>query len=393
MRNGPAPCRIAIACGGTGGHLYPGLAVGGRLLERGAEVTLLVADKAVDRRAVEYDRRFRVVTLPGVGFSLRGAWTFALRFWRSYRCSRAEFQATPPRVVLSMGSFTGAPPALAGRRLGTRVALHEANAIPGRANRWVSRWAHRRYVFFPEAIERLPGPGEARVVGMPVRDGFRDPDLDPGACRSALGLLAGAPVLLVMGGSQGASGINRRVVAALPHILSRLPEVQILHLTGARDEASIREAYRAAGARAVVRAFLTEMDLALGAADLAVSRAGASSLAEFAALRVPAILLPYPHAADDHQRANARAVARSGGAVLLDESAATPHRLGAEIVRWFEDARGRADLRERIAAWHRPDADLRLADDLYEWACEAGSDPVESPAAPAPVADRRSTPA
>lgn len=372
--------RVVIACGGTGGHLYPGLAVAERLYERGAAVTLVVSEKEVDQRAVRDDARFEVLTLPVVGFSMGRALSFAVRVWRSVRRCRDAFRNQRPAAVLSMGGFTSAAPVLAARRMRIPVVLHEANAIPGRANRWLARWATRCYVHFPEAVRRLPHR-DVRVVGMPVRPGFQP--ADRGSCRLALGLRPDRSVLLVMGGSQGAHAINTAMVGAAPRILELHPELQILHLTGVADESSVRGAYEQAGVTARVRAFLTEMELALGAADAVVSRSGASSLAEFAAMGVPAILIPYPHAADDHQDANAQSVEAAGGAVVLCQDEATSGRLAAHVHQLIGDPERREVLRRGLAQWHRPGADDALAEDILGLVTSA-----EPPRSTAAVAGR-----
>lgn len=358
------PPRIAIACGGTGGHLFPGIAVGEALLDQGADVTLIVSAKDVDQQALRGEPRFDVLTVPAVGFSLGAAGRFLRGAWQSYQLARREFAARPPVAFLSLGGFTSAPPALAARRAGARVCLHEANAIPGRANRWLRRLAHAGFVYFPEAAPRLGLP-DTRVLGMPVRPSFREPT-DPGACRLALGLAADRPVLLVTGGSQGAEALNDAVLASAPTLLQHLPNLQFLHLTGPRDLARVREAYTRLKARASVHAFLTEMELALGAADAAVARAGASSAGELAACRVPAVLVPYPHATDDHQLANARALERDGAARLLRQADLSPDALAEEVLPLLTATPRRAQIREALAKWDQPDAAAALAAELLQ---------------------------
>lgn len=362
MEPGTDP-HIVIACGGTGGHLYPGLAVAQRLADRDVRVTLMVSPKEVDQRGLRCEQRHRVVTIPAVGFSATRGLRFLVQAWRSYRMARRDFRESRPDVYLSMGGFTSAPPAWAARAAGLGVVFHEANAVPGRANRWLAQFARRGYLFFPEAacwIRRCA----TEVVGMPVRDQFQP--MDPSACRAGLGLAPNRPVLLVMGGSQGATAINRKLLHAAPLLAKRVPGLQFLHLTGSRDEGWVRDGYRAAGLAAVVRSFLTEMEYALGAADAAVTRAGASSIAELAAMRVPALLIPYPHAADDHQVQNARALERTGAAWFLPQQEASTQRLADELTLLLTDASIRRALHRGLGHWHRPDADLALADALME---------------------------
>jgi UDP-N-acetylglucosamine--N-acetylmuramyl-(pentapeptide) pyrophosphoryl-undecaprenol N-acetylglucosamine transferase len=353
------PQTAAIACGGTGGHLFPGLAVARELRRRGCAVTLLVSDKAVDRQAAAAAGEMSVVGLPGVGLGRGNAAGFVWHFWRAYRMSIQFFRISPPQLVLGMGGFTAAPPLLAGRRFGARTFLHEANSIPGRANRWLAGRVDGAFVYFAAARQGLRAR-RIEVTGMPVRGEFLQ--LTPAAeARAALGLQADAPVLLVMGGSQGARRINEMITGILPALLEALPRLQFVHLTGAGGLEKVRAAYAARQCPAVVRAFLGDMAPALAAADLAVSRAGASSLAEFAACHLPALLIPYPTAADNHQYYNALAFAQSGAARALQQEALTPGLLTREIVELLGNAARREAMRVALRAWHFPGAASEIA--------------------------------
>jgi UDP-N-acetylglucosamine--N-acetylmuramyl-(pentapeptide) pyrophosphoryl-undecaprenol N-acetylglucosamine transferase len=365
--------RVAIACGGTGGHLFPGIAVGEELLRMGGEVTLLISPKEVDQQAVKAVVGMKIETLPAVALTRGGYLGFAAGFWKSWRMARRLFASDPPKAVLAMGGFTSAPPILAGRGVGARTFLHESNSVPGRANRWLARVADRGFIYFPQALSRWHGcPVE--VIGMPVRSGFREP-IDPGAARMALGLEPGTPVILVMGGSQGAGRINELIVSALPLLAGG--HFQILHLTGAADFEKTRAAYASSPLRAVVKPFLSEMDLALGAADVAVSRAGASSSAELAAMRLPSILIPYPTAADNHQLFNARAFFETGAAWMLEQREATPQRLGEMILDLARNQEARASMRDSLGRWYHAGA----AEEIAARICAAiGVKPAQSPA-------------
>jgi UDP-N-acetylglucosamine--N-acetylmuramyl-(pentapeptide) pyrophosphoryl-undecaprenol N-acetylglucosamine transferase len=251
-----------------------------------------------------------------------------------------------------MGGFMSAPPILAGKIDGAATFLHESNTIPGKANRWLARLVDQIFVGFPSAAARFAKQKTA-TTGTPVRPQFQAADVS--ACRTALGLDPARPVLLIMGGSQGASGINGLVLKALPALAS-MPQLQFLHLTGTQELERVRAAYAAAKTKAVVLPFLTEMELALGAAAGAISRAGASSLAELAAMRVPAILIPYPAAADNHQWYNARAFADAGAALLLEQSEASGEKLAAFILKLLNDTAAHAAMREELIRWHSPQA-------------------------------------
>lgn len=351
------PC-VAIACGGTGGHLFPGMAVAEELTRRSCKVLLLISPKEVDQRAVKAARGIEVRTLPAIGLARGQFFRFLLGFRRSYRAAKQVFGEIPPRAVLAMGGFTSAPAILAGKHLGARTFLHESNTIPGRANRWLARWVDQIFVGFPSCAKRFHNP-RVLVTGTPVRPEFRPGDI--AQCRQRLGLDPARPVVLVVGGSQGASGLNRSVTAALPILVRVAPEWQWVHLTGERDQETVRQAYQQAGAKAMVLPFCAEMHQVLGAATAAVSRAGASALSELAALRVPALLVPFPAATDDHQWHNAQAFADSGAARLLPESAATPEHLVQQLREIVESDVVRSQMQNSLSHWHAPQAAEEVA--------------------------------
>ena len=351
---------VAIACGGTGGHLFPGLAVAEELIRRDCEVTLLISPKEVDQQAVQSAIGMEVVTLPAVGLTRGGFFGFISGFSKSHRAAKNLFQKKIPQAVLAMGGFTSAPPVLAGKQLGAKTFLHESNTIPGRANRWLAQWVDEAVVYFHEASGRM-SIACSHVTGMPVRSQFSEP-MDAASARISLGLHANKPVLLVMGGSQGASGINQLILSLLPTLSARLPDLQFLHLTGANDFEQMQKAYAAQNRKAVVRPFLTEMELALGAATMAMSRSGASSLAELAAVGVPAILIPYPTATDNHQYYNALAFVETGAAKMFEQSSATAENLSHAILDLIENEKERAAMQRALTQWHSPGAAGEIAD-------------------------------
>ncbi|MBA4149648.1 MAG: UDP-N-acetylglucosamine--N-acetylmuramyl-(pentapeptide) pyrophosphoryl-undecaprenol N-acetylglucosamine transferase [Verrucomicrobia bacterium] len=341
---------VAIACGGTGGHLYPGIAVAEELLRRDCDVTLLVSAKDVDQHAVKTLSDVDVQTIPAVGLTKGNFLGFTRGFWNSYRAAKQQFGKRAPSAILSMGGFTSAAPAMAARKVGAKVFLHESNTIPGKANRWLAHFADQAFVFFYETSGRL-SMQNIDTVGMPVRAQFLE-TVDPLSARMALGLDSHKPVLLVMGGSQGATGVNDLVIKALPFLAHSVPDLQFLHLTGAADVNRIRQAYIEAKAKAVVHPFLTEMELALGAATVAISRSGASSLAEIAAMRIPSILIPYPHAAENHQYFNALAFVETGAALLFEQNAVSPERFATEISELVKSETLRTGIQSALGKWH-----------------------------------------
>ena len=372
----PIAPKIAIACGGTGGHLFPGLAVAEQLVRRGASVTLLISPKDVDQQAAKKISGMEIVTLPAVGLSSGQKIAFLRGFLQSYRAAKKHFQKNPPHAALAMGGFTSAPPLLAAKPFGARIFLHESNTIPGRANRWLSRVVHQAFVGFPQAAARLH-TRNVTTTGTPARPEFQA--RDSAACRVALGLDPACPVLLVVGGSQGATGINNLIVNSLPLSWERRrpaggrladepagrqrsQDLQFLHFTGSADTERVRRAYAEKNLRAVVHPFFSEMELALGAATVAVSRAGASSLAELAAMRVPSVLIPFPAATDNHQFFNARAFAETGAAQLLEQKNATPDLLVSLVSELIANAAAREKMQTALATWHAPKAAEEIAE-------------------------------
>lgn len=357
------PPHVAIACGGTGGHLFPGMAVAGEIRARGGSVTLLISPKEVDQQGVKSTHGLEIITLPAVALQRGRRLAFLRGFWQSWRTARRLFKSRRPDAVLAMGGFTSAPPVLAARGLGVKTFLHESNTIPGRANRWLARWVDQAFVGFPQTATRLAAR-QVTCTGTPVRPEFQP--RDAALCRIALGLDAARPVLLVTGGSQGASGINDLILATLPAFARHGLPWQWLHLSGAQDADKVRQVYEKIGLAANVHPFLADMDLALGAATACVSRAGASSLAELAAVRLPALLIPFPAAADNHQFYNARAFAETGAAQLLVQRDATPEKV-LELLRGLvEDLAARDAMQAALGCWHAPKSAEQIAGKILD---------------------------
>lgn len=350
--------RIAIACGGTGGHLFPGFAVAGKLLEKGSAVVLLVSPKQVDQQSLDQVTGAEILSLPAVGLARGQSFAFFRGFYLSFHAAKRNFSARPPAAALAMGGFTSAPPILAAKLRGAHTFLHESNTIPGRANRWLSRIVDQAFVGFPSAAQRLHCRSTV-VTGTPVRASIHP--RDPGICRAALGLDPQRPVLLVMGGSQGARAINEMVVQCLPSLVETNPDWQWLHLTGPTDCDSIKAAYASSRLSATVLPFMSHINLALGAATAAISRAGASSLAELAAMRLPAVLLPYPNATDNHQFFNAQALQQTGAAYLLQQHTATPEELSRQLRRIMTNPLDRQGMQQALAQWDAPAAADQIA--------------------------------
>lgn len=318
-----------IACGGTGGHLFPGIAVAEALRARGHEVLLFVSEKEIDRLALSKRTDVQYEKLPTVGFpSLYSPAIFGFlrRFNESLSLCRSTYKKFNPQAVLGMGGFTSTAPVMAGKMRGAATFIHESNAIPGKANRFTARMVQAVLLGFKECAQFFP-KARTEVTGTPVRTELTR--LDKRVARQKLGLRNDLTTLLVMGGSQGASGINRAVIKSLSS-LRALP-LQVIHLSGARDERVVADNYRRENIAAYVAAFHHRMEEVYSAADFTLARAGGASLAEIAAFALPSILIPYPYAADDHQTRNGEIFARANAAILLRESDLTSGLLTHKI--------------------------------------------------------------
>jgi UDP-N-acetylglucosamine--N-acetylmuramyl-(pentapeptide) pyrophosphoryl-undecaprenol N-acetylglucosamine transferase len=360
---------VAIACGGTGGHLFPGVAVAEALRRRGCTPHLFISEKEVDQTAVKTASTIAVSTLPAVGLAGGSRMAFAKGFVQSWLLTRTIFRTARPDAVLAMGGFTSAPPILVARGMKIPSFIHESNTIPGRANRWLSRFADCAFVGFKEAGETF-SKCPSKLTGTPVRNSFRG--VSASVARQSLGLAADRPVMLVTGGSQGAAGLNDLVITALPHLARSIPNLQVLHLSGVKDAEKMRNAYLANNLSAVVHPFFAEMPLALTAADVCVSRAGASSLAELAATRLPSILVPLPSSMDNHQYFNALAYQRSGAALLLEQKSSGGGELASAVGRLLSDAAQNSAMRLALAAWDFADAADQIAEHILQTVTEGG---------------------
>ncbi len=319
--------KVMIACGGTGGHLFPGLAVAEVLQARGHPIRLLVSEKAIDQTALAVSTGsssrsdgIAMQAVPAVGYEGAGRLArFCLGLAKATRECAAACDEFEPDVVLGMGGFTSAPAIFGARwfrKHQTATLIHESNAVPGKANRWAGRLADHVAVGLADCA-RYFSRKPVTVTGTPIRASLRRGDVAD--ARQRLGLEPGRLTVLVIGGSQGAHAINEGVALALPWLKTRAEPLQFVHLTGVKDERFMREAYQEQGIRATVTSFCGQMELAYSGADMVVARSGASTLTEIAVFGLPAILIPYPRAAGNHQWHNARVFERAGAARLVDE--------------------------------------------------------------------------
>ncbi|MBU0741826.1 undecaprenyldiphospho-muramoylpentapeptide beta-N-acetylglucosaminyltransferase [bacterium] len=358
------PLRLMITGGGTGGHVYPGLAVAEALrrLEPASRI-LFVGTRAGIEAELVPRAGFEIAYVRASGFRglgararLRFLWNSASGFWGSLRAIR-RFR---PDVVLGTGGYVSLPVAAAARLLGVPLALQEQNAVPGSTNRLLGRWARRVYLGFAEAAVHFRS-GLTQDTGNPVREAFLT--ALPGAGEAGRAVGAGRPFrLLVFGGSRGARTLNRAAVAAARD-WTRSPDMQIRLQTGRDDLDSVARAYEAAD-HVVVAPYIDDMPEALAWADLVVSRAGAMTLAELAAAGKPAVLVPFPHATDNHQLRNAKAREEAGAAFLLLDELCDGGSLAGVVAGLRGDPAGLSDMADASRALARPDAAMKIATDL-----------------------------
>ncbi|MCU0725117.1 MAG: UDP-N-acetylglucosamine--N-acetylmuramyl-(pentapeptide) pyrophosphoryl-undecaprenol N-acetylglucosamine transferase [Planctomycetes bacterium] len=333
---------LALAGGGTGGHLFPGIAVAKSYLPPGDRPLLFGSGRALESRWVGEAAEAIALDAPNLPGRLADVPRYVLRLARAMAGSLRILGARRARLVVGLGGFASVAPGLAALASRRPLLLLEQNAVPGKANRLLSALGGRVAASFADALPKL-SPGarrRARVLGNPVRPevlaGRRDP--------ARYGLAPDRPTLLVTGGSQGAGALNRALLTAGEE-LSRAG-VQVLALTGVADEEPVRERLRASGVRAFVAAFRPDMGDLYRTADLVLARAGGTTLAELAVLGRPSILVPYAHHGDRHQDRNAEVFARAGAARIVPEGELT----GARLAREATDLLGSADVLGTMAA-------------------------------------------
>lgn len=347
---------VLIMAGGTGGHIFPGLAVAEELSQRNVPVVWLGADGGLETRLVP-QQRVPLETLNIGGLRGKGIGTLVrtpLRLARAVFAARMLLKRHAPRSVLALGGYAAAPGGIAARLARIPLVVHEQNRIPGVTNRLLARFAQRVLTGFPDAF------AQAEWVGNPVRASIAA--LPAPATRYAG--REGSLRLLVLGGSQGAQSLNAALPEVLRHRGSRLA-VAVRHQCGANHFDKARAAYLAAGIEADVVPFEDDMAASYAWADLAICRAGALTLAELAAAGVPAILVPYPHAVDDHQTRNAEAMVATGAARLVAEGDDFVKRLGIALEE-IGDRTQLVKMAEAARTQAKPDAARRIADVCLE---------------------------
>jgi UDP-N-acetylglucosamine--N-acetylmuramyl-(pentapeptide) pyrophosphoryl-undecaprenol N-acetylglucosamine transferase len=365
-----ATATILVAGGGTGGHVFPGLAVAdaARALAEDVSVTFVGTARGLEARVIPA-RGYPLELLSvepmkggGVARAARGAVVATAATVRAL----AIVRRLRPAAVLSVGGYAAGPISLAAAALGVPLAILEPNATMGLANAMLAPLARRAYVAWPSST-RFVRASALRVVGVPLRAGFAPSPYVP---------VPGRMRVLVLGGSQGAQALNERMpeaIAAAQAELGAAVKIEVLHQAGRDRDEPVRQAYaRERLARAAtVSAFVEDVAAEIARADVVVARAGAGAVAEIAAVGRAAILVPFPFAADDHQAKNAEALASAGGAIAIRQEAADAFRLGREIALLAADAKRRMHMADAARSAGKPDAARVVAEDLLSL-CTAG---------------------
>jgi len=362
MTSPSRPLRLLIAGGGTGGHLFPGIAIARELQRRqpDARVTFVGTTRGIEARAVPR-AGFELDTIRSLGMKgkspiarIRGLLTLPLSAVDAWRV----LSRRAPDIVLGVGGYSSGPVVLLAALRGRATLLHEQNAWPGLTNQLLAPFVRAAAVTFESTV---PAFGEkAFVSGNPVRPEFLQRQDEPDGARK----------VLIFGGSQGAHAINVAMVEAAPHLVRAARALAITHQTGERDLAVVRDGYRTAGLEARVEPFIQNMDEEMKQAHLIVARAGSTTLAEIAAVGRASVLIPLPTAADDHQRKNAQALAAAGATELLDQRDLTGETLAARVLALADDDARRARMATAVRTFARPDAAQVIVDRMLALASD-----------------------
>lgn len=352
--------RLVFAGGGTGGHLFPAIALAEEFLRRdpGAEVTFVGSRGGLEEKIVpKYGWKLRLFDVEGIKRKKGRDAARALVKAASSTIEAVKFlRSVKPDGVIGSGSYSSAPVVAAAKLLGMKTAILEQNALPGLTNRALGKLVDRVYISFEESRKFFPG-GRTIVSGNPVRRDIITKLEDRRGKGERFSIL-------VFGGSQGATAINAAFLDAAEYLTDIWSALKVVHQTGTDGFETVLAGYKRKNLKVEVYRFIEEMGEAYNGADLVVCRAGATSLAEITAAGLPSILIPYPFASDDHQTVNARALEKAGAAVMIKQEGLTGAVLAAEIRRLFSDAQAMKSMRERSKALGRPRAAQEIADNF-----------------------------
>jgi UDP-N-acetylglucosamine--N-acetylmuramyl-(pentapeptide) pyrophosphoryl-undecaprenol N-acetylglucosamine transferase len=364
---------MLVAGGGTGGHVFPGIALAEEVVGRhpGNDVVFVGTSRGLEAKVVpQAGFPIELVDVKGLkGKGLLGALLNLLLVPRAILASLRILRRWRPDVVVGVGGYASGPVVLAAWLLRIPTAVQEQNAVAGFTNRVLGRFVKAAFTAFPEAKASFPAR-KVFQLGNPIRRKLMENFMRPEVPHPT-------PRLLVFGGSQGAHALNMRVVEALPHLHDLRGTLRITHQTGARDREQVERGYAACGFAPDVREFIHDMSAAYAESDLVVCRAGATTLAELTVCKKPAILVPFPQAADNHQFVNAKSLVGAGAAVMIEEKDLTGELLAAEIRSILQHPERRERMQRAAGRLGSPQAAGEIADVLTElvarrWGSRAG---------------------
>jgi UDP-N-acetylglucosamine--N-acetylmuramyl-(pentapeptide) pyrophosphoryl-undecaprenol N-acetylglucosamine transferase len=358
-----------FAGGGTGGHIYPAIAVAEqiKITQPDAKITFFCSRRKIDSQILE-KTGFEYVVLPACAFSARPDKfiAFFMSFWRSCAMAREKIAVSRPAVLLGIGGFVSAPVVAAAGRLKVPVYLLNLDIVPGRANKLLTRCAKEIFVQFEETKGHLSPGKTVTVTGCPLRMEFSNPN--PQRARGVLGLDENKKTLLITGGSSGAENVNIAVCSVLDKLAQFANSWQIVHLAGPSAE-SVRQWYKRTAFHYKVLDYFDDMPSLLAVTDLVVGRAGAVSVAEYAAAGVPSICLPYPYHKDRHQYLNAEKLVKSGCAIIVEDLAdrdETAEELAAVLAELMSNEDKRSEMSRACRDVSNLDAAAQIARRINE---------------------------
>lgn len=350
--------RVLIAGGGTGGHLFPGIALAEELVTRHHknEVVFVGTDRGLEARVVPA-AGFRLETIKAKGLKgmgpvrlIKALFALPVAFVQSWRLLRRY----KPDVVVGVGGYSSGPVVMAAWMQGIPTALQEQNALPGITNKILGKVVKVAFISFEEARRFFPRD-KTQLIGNPIRRALMDNYLRSSVAHEKF-------TVLVFGGSLGARAINQRMIEALPYLDDLKGDLHIVHQTGKNDTEATRTAYAEKGFSADVLEFIEDMSRAYANAELVVCRAGATTLSELTVCKKASILIPFPYATDDHQAKNAQALVDAGAALMFREPELTGEKLANEIRALMKDPERRKKMEKKAALLGRPEAAKELAD-------------------------------
>ena len=369
--------KLIIAGGGTGGHLFPGIAVAEEFLGRDStnEVLFVGSERGIEARAIpRLGYRLELISAAGV----KGKWLGAqlkggLLLLHGYAQSRRILKQFKPDMVLGVGGYASLPVVLAARGMDIPRFIHEQNAMPGMTNKLLARFADRVFIsleearqFFPEKKTMLTGNPLRRQILESLGKAKNPPSIPPLLKGGSEHGAQGGFHLFIFGGSQGAHALNVALPQALAKLDKRQKEITIVHQTGENDFSDVKQAYHNAGVEADVRPFIDDMAREYRRADLIICRAGATTIAEITAIGKPCLFIPFPHATDDHQRKNAEALLKKGACAMLPEREMSPERLANVIAGLVDDHAALARMAENAASLAKIDAAQVIVDEMLK---------------------------